>query len=364
MSHNLREDFAQAAKQSSRAMSSLNMVVADRLNADDQVLVALAKLAPKIVPEHESVVDAFAVDRWSRTLIMLREREASARLDATINEGLCKYHDLEESSLPQGTSRDHLEHEIKTLKEEIGSVAELVVSSHFRRSLTGLLKKSHVHSSISQHEWLEYSLATMEQMINQLEAMSSCATDLRGYNQALQDAKQVFASTLSTEPCSTTAPPLKPNPLVTPPRPAATRMTTRPMSTHMNLAEQVFRRFALTGRPAASKIHEASESNVAKLHEQHASSASSTVQVVAKTIEDQIRGRQGLVHQLYSLSPYATVHLSPGQVQDEARGLDLTVGELIAALSMAESGNSDMTRRGISRLKERSSTPNYAALGV
>ncbi|KAF2663219.1 hypothetical protein BT63DRAFT_129491 [Microthyrium microscopicum] len=354
--NSIEEEFSIATKQSAKAVSSLTSQISERLGADDQILAALSKLAPRTMPLSKEAVTVPTVDGWSRALASLREQDTKARIDTLINEAICDY--MEEPGAAnisdEDTNLEDLEAEVESLRSEIGSVMELVVGSDYRQPLVKAIRTNQKHSQSSQHEWLEYVLATLEHMVNQLEVISACSVDLRNHNSVLSEISSTFAELF--EPNATSGSEKSASPLskMQSARPGlASRADSKSASSNINLAEQVFRRFAIPGRVGAPALETATVASKARLHEQYASAATSTADVVNKAIDEQKKALQSALKQLYASTTYSSVQLLPEDVERDVQGLDDAINETVAALSSAENGNHDAVRRSIEKLKGR-----------
>lgn len=152
-------ELQESEKKTSQAMSYLLSYTADRLSSDDKILEAMSKLATRTMPAPGPGVDGKTVEQWIRTLISLREREAKARIDATLRTYLLEYaNGLATTDRVGDTNQDleEAEADLKSLYKEIGSVVEMAVTQEIRRPLLGLLRKSQEQSRNSQHDWLNY----------------------------------------------------------------------------------------------------------------------------------------------------------------------------------------------------------------
>jgi hypothetical protein len=350
----LEEDFNIAFKHSNRATYSLNSLTSERLGADDEVLAALSKLAPKTMSHSSEGTTIEKIEQWTRALSAMREQEANARIDTMINQNI-----LELVSTGQHTNgadeilqKEEIESELKSLRDEIGSVVDLVVGSEFHQPLSRLLRNSKGQSQNSQHEWLGYVLATMEHMIRQVDEMSLCASDIRSYNNALAEIHSAFSS-IADAPQGDKKMTQTSNNAPSVANDARRGVDSRSTASSTNLADQVFRRFGISGRMEGASLETACEIGISKLQAQYSSAANSTAEVVGKSLEEQRKELQLVLKQLYAFSEFSSVQLLPKDVEEAVQGLDDAIGETVVTLSSAESGNHDDVRRGIAKLRDR-----------
>jgi hypothetical protein len=305
------------------------------------------------MPESNEGATLEKIEQWTRALVVMREQEANARIDAMINQNVLELIQSGEhvNGTDEALEKEEIESELKTLRDEIGSVVELVVGSEFRQPLSRLLKTSRAQSQHSQLEWLGYVLATMEHMIRQVDEMSACASDIRSYNNTLTEIRLAFSSIVGTQ----SADEQSRDPSNGAPSVADARrdISARSNPPNTNLAEQIFRRFTITGRIESTVLQNASESGMSKLQAQYSSAANSTAEVVGKSLEEQRKELQLILKQLYAFSEFSTVQLLPQDVEVAIQGLDDAIGETVVTLSSAESGNHDDVRRGIAKLRDR-----------
>lgn len=352
----MTEDFDAAFKHSSRAVSSLTSLTTERLGADDEVLAALSKLAPKTMPESKEEASSEKIEKWTKALSVMREQEANTRIDAMINQNILELFQSGEhtsGAIDETLQKESIESELQSLRDEIGSVVELVVGSEFRQPLLRLYKSSKNQAQNSQHEWLGYVLATMEHMIRQLDEMAICASDIRSFNNTLTEIRTVFLDIVGGPAADDKSPQLQRSENKTSSLKSDTRRSgeSRVAASSTNLAEQIFRRFSIAGGVETRSLERASEADANKLQAQYSMAAISTAEVVGKSLEEQRKELQLVLNQLYAFSEFATVHLLPKDVEETVQGLDDAIGETAVVLASAESGKHEDVRRGIAKLR-------------
>jgi predicted transcriptional regulator len=357
--HTLKDKFSDVDKQTTRAMSSLNTLITERLRADDDVLQALSNLASKTAPSSQSgSVDPSTIDQWCQALIMLRESETNSHIDAALNNHIC---DIIESGGGSQQSRHvhdeaDLHAELRTLREEIPSVVELVVASSLRQPLLRLMRGTRHQAIVRQSEWLHYILDTFGHMINQLHLISSHATKLHAYSHALSEVRSALDALQNPNSSSTSS-------AVTPPttsyagpsRPMHARSDSRAGASaagNVSLAEQTCKRFAIS-RPSASALEAASASATAKMLEQYATATSTTQEVISKALDEQSRNLESALGELYAHSRYASVELLPRDLERDVKALDEAIAATVVGLEGAEKGKHENVKQVIAQIKEK-----------
>jgi hypothetical protein len=362
--HSLRENFGDIDKQSSRAMTSLNSVVTERLRADDDVLQALSNLTSKTIPAKQAgMVDSMTIEQWCHALTMLRESETNSKIDAAITNYICDTIESgdEETSNGQPSSIAELEAELRTLREEIPSVVELVVASELRQPLQRLMQSSRQQSITSQTEWLHYVLDTFTHMINQLNLMTNHATKLHAYTAAVAKVRSAFDS-LKTDDSSLTSPDPPASIVHQGPSRAAmhARSDSRTASSaaaaaaanNGTLAEQTCKRFAIP-RPTTEAFKNASDAAITKIQEQYTTAAALTAELVAKAMDEQQQNVQGVMGQLYGHSRFAAVELLPREVEVGVETLDGAIAVTARGLENAEMGRHEDVKQVIAQVRDK-----------
>lgn len=154
------EQLQQTYDRSTRAADLLVSVTSERLERHDQVLDALAKLASKVRESHGGAgVNVNTIDQWCHALATLREQTVKLHIDTvTLNE---LYTDSSTTLADEGNKEsafeiEELRAEIKSLRDEILSVAKMVVANDLREPILKGLQKSTACSRQGRSEWFEY----------------------------------------------------------------------------------------------------------------------------------------------------------------------------------------------------------------
>jgi len=154
------EQLQQTHERSTRAADLLVSTSSERLERHDQVLDALAKLASKVRESHGSAnVNIGTINQWCHTLATLREQAVKAHIDTITLNKLCVDSDAalaDEKSEEAVSEMEELQAEIKSLHDEILSVAKMVVASDLREPILKSLQKSTASSRQGRSEWFEY----------------------------------------------------------------------------------------------------------------------------------------------------------------------------------------------------------------
>lgn len=120
------------------------------------MLDALAKLASKVRESHGSAsVNTNTIDQWCHALATLREQTIKVHIDTVMLNEL--YADSGTALTDEGNKEiEELRAEVKSLHEEILSVAKMVVANGLREPILDGLQKSTASSRQGRSEWFEY----------------------------------------------------------------------------------------------------------------------------------------------------------------------------------------------------------------
>lgn len=154
--HSTLEQLKDAEQESSQAISRLKSVATERLAADDQVLEALSNLAPQALRPKTDAVEISTAENWCQTLASLREQEAKARVEAVYHNHLVQ--DAQNGADSSATEDDleELQTELQTLRDEIGSIVQMVIGHDIRDPLLRHMQSCESHARQSRGEWSEY----------------------------------------------------------------------------------------------------------------------------------------------------------------------------------------------------------------
>jgi hypothetical protein len=366
MNHAIQESISDGDRQSGRAVSQVQSQVQERLTADDAVLEALAKLAPKTIPGASSpLVSEDSVNRWSSTLVSLRAAETRARIDASYHDAV---QDLAQSSSrrkPNGTHapplrKAEVEAELATLRDEIRSVIELVVASEFKTPLGRAMKSARYYRQTNQLEWLHYVLTTLEHLAQQVELMNNHAGTLRSYNQALAEIRSAYAAVnappaaaaAAGQTAETRTPVSATNPMF---RPRHERTNTNTSSPTVNLIPQVLQRFGIPPSHFSpiTALSAVSSQATQRLIAQHGIAGKTTAELLSRSQDERSRDLQALLGSLQANSNFASIRLSDRSLTTKIDKLDRDIAELANAMSSADKGDGEQLRKVTEALREK-----------
>ena len=124
------------------------------------MLDALAKLASKVRESHGNAsINISTINQWCNTLATLREQAVKAHIEAVTLNKLCVDSSeslADERSEEAVSEMEELQAEIKSLHDEILSVAKMAVESDLREPILKGLQKSTASSRQGRSEWFEY----------------------------------------------------------------------------------------------------------------------------------------------------------------------------------------------------------------
>ena len=220
--------------------------------------------------------------------------------------------------------KDELQAELKTLREEIASVAEMVVGHELRQPLLKYMRASTVQAREAQKGWVGYVVSTMQHTIQQLDILLDHATELHSYYLALYQIQSAYdesmAKTSSTEQFSAATP-------ATPSTPNAGNMS----RFKDRSVDQALRRFNIAPgkdqRTTISAMLSAVAASRAKLQDQHESAEMLDLEALAKSFDDRDRDLQALLKKLYANSDFGTIRLSDNNLDAQIQDLDEKIAD-------------------------------------
>lgn len=287
---------------------------------------------------------------------MLQESETNSRIDTTINDYICSKMESSEK-MTNGTTHDYastiqsLESEIQTLREEIPSVIELVISSAHRRPLSALMKNSQQQALTNQTQWVHYILDTFQHMINQLNLLSTETSKLHSYNSSISQIREAFQS-VKLDASSTSAgaqvPAVSGFTRPTMHSRSSSRATAAIGTT--SLADQTLKRFAIP-KPTPEALATASEDSIKKMLEQYVTATSSTQELIGKSLDEQGRNMQGTLGQIYAHSQFSSVRLLDREMEREVDALDGDIARTVVGLESAEKGRVESVKEVVEQVR-------------
>ncbi|KAF2403412.1 hypothetical protein EJ06DRAFT_579457 [Trichodelitschia bisporula] len=343
MRSSTEELLVEAEKQTQRSIAQLSSVSNERMSADNQVLDAISKLAPKALAADSDQLTPETVEKMCQALVELREQEAKARMDATLQVLLSEYASktAEDADKDEGAAeRDELQTEFNTLREEIGSVVRMVVGHELREPLIDIIRRSADQAAASRRNWFDYITSTFEHMVGQLESTNAQATELLEYDSALREIRTAFKTTATEIPLV----PGKPGADSAPNTPLR-GLSLKPKARDEKLAggtvHQVLRRFDV-GSGAGYDVEEAkaelakvATEAISKLQAQYASAEAVTLEAISNSLEENKRHLDAILARIYSNSKYGTIRLTDQGLESELQELDQSVAQLAEALEKA-----------------------------
>jgi hypothetical protein len=323
-------------------VEQLAQTTTDRLSSHDQVLTAVSKLAPKTHVAVQHSVSPQTIDKWCRHLVALRAQETKSRIDAIFLNEVLEHSDVLQNGHDAETTaeRDELQAELKSLQDEIASVAEVVVAHEMRQPLLRYMRASTFQAKEDQKDWVGYIVSTMQHMIRQLDVLHEHGMELHAYDSALRAIQDAFHEALikASEPNKHEG--------QTRTRKASTPVTPTASGSRRpdRAVDQALRRFNITTSSSAptlsTALSAAVSSSCAKLQDQYDSAETLDLEALGKSLGARDRDLQAIINKLYANSEFATIRLSEKRLDDMLQSLD----EKIAAQASVY-GRVDSERR-------------------
>jgi hypothetical protein len=373
--HSTKEQLTDAEQHSSHAISNLNSIATERLASDDKVLEALAALASQTLRPKEAGVDSNTIESWCQTLASLREQEAKARVDTVFNNQLVRDAQNEQSSATKD-DMDELEGELQTLREEIGSMVQIVIGSQIRDPLLRNLQSVESHARQSRMGWSEYVsfpnvpyfhfayiltikkvTSTLEHLIAQLETISDQTVDLRSYTSVIQEFRPLIAAAEHEAVAPEDAPP---EAVFSPTSSSSSRTKfLESRSATVSAIPQVLRRLdpeaVRTGDrlKILESLETATTEGTAKLRTQYAVAEDATLDNLEKSLGEKQRDLQAITQNIYANSEQNDVRLSNKDLDASLEHLHKDVDEIASALERASMNQKEQLAARSSALKAK-----------
>lgn len=326
------EQLQQFQDQSNRAVDALLSTTTERLERHDQVLEALAKLAPKFQPNQETgQYDAKTIDQWCHALAVLREKAIKAHIDTVMLRELVNH----STSMSNGESnalldgdREELQAELKSLHDEILSVAKMVVGNDFREPILRSLQTSTDFATQKQAEWLEYVLLTQEHLIAHLQFFYEQCLQLRSYSFAVDEIVTCFNASIRGD-LKEKVPNRDAMSPTTPRSDSASKLKSPTERSSTSGIELALRRFNIgsDARDGLQTFTEASTQIRNKLLLQYASSIQSDLKFLAQASAVRDRELQSVLSKLYASSSYGSVRLTDKSLDSRLQELDEKIAD-------------------------------------
>lgn len=354
------EQLRQFQDQSNRAVDALVSTTSERLERHDQVLEALAKLAPKLQSNQETVqYDAKTIDQWCHALAFLREKAVKARIDTVMLRELVEH----STSMSNGERHSHsdedreeLQAELKSLHDEILSVAKMVIGNDFRDAILRGLQTSTNFATQKQAEWLEYVLLTQEHLIAHLQFFYEQCLQLHGYSSAVNDMASCFNAAVRGDSNGKALPNRDTMSPTTPKSDSASKLKSPIEKSSITGIEQALRRFNIgsDARDGPQTFAEAGAQTRSKLLTQYASSVQSDIKFLAQASAVRDRELQLVLSKLYASSSYGGVRLTDKSLDARLQELDEKIADTANDYAKVDSARKhDQLPAVLSKLQKR-----------
>jgi len=344
LSASVKDQFLVSQKQATHALQSLISYASDRLSLDDRKLEAMFNLSGKIEPAHSQGTGQKAIEQWCQALIRFRTSEIKTRVETIYQTKLA---DVQQNTTADGESdpqieKDALEAELQTLRDEISSVAEMVVDHDLRSPISTSVQNSERSKDQSRHEWLAYIHSSLNFMCTRLRTLSSHTQDLDAFQLSLQSMVAVLTQEIPQDPSkpkvptsedlkkrrrsgmlfSANVPVLNPSAALSESTEAERALRYLDVASRKMSNEQL--RESLRMLPLEKEL---------KLHNQYAATELSSVNALQKSLGQTSADLLDILGALYSSTDYATVQLSDATLHRRLADLDSVVEETSSAIS-------------------------------
>ncbi|KAF2763117.1 hypothetical protein EJ05DRAFT_472054 [Pseudovirgaria hyperparasitica] len=303
----------------------------EQLNSDDRTMARLSKVIQILETNSNERQDLAQIDRWCQSLARLREAEVKARIDVTFTSNAAKPKRTESLNVSQEEALSEqraLQDELKTLRSEVASVAEMVVNYEIQEPIVKH-SQSLVTSKIdTQQSWLQYISSSLEFMCNRLEQSSLHMNHLMAYNKAVAHFEKTLAleKPVPEQPITkshrrSSSFPLTPNFL--PKQAAQVPNAIARMLQNLDISLTVGH-----GVDVRTAMSQATSERQDRLEDYHESVQSNLAQIIGETMDSANGEMTRLLASAYSNSRYKTVHLENPVQNARLQKLERGMGEI------------------------------------
>lgn len=276
--------------------------------------------------------EAKTIDQWCHALAVMREKSVKARIDAVMLQEFLNYPlstSSNESSTNLDETRDELQTELKSLHDEISSVAKMVVSSDFREQIVRSLQNSTHAAMQKQAEWLEYVLLTQEHMIAHLQFFYEQSLQLEGHSSAVDEIANCFKDVTGGDLVDKAVPGRDAMSPTTPKSDSTSRLRSPTERSSTTVVEQALRRFniGVYARQGPQSFAEANSQTRSKLLSQYSSSVEADLKFLSQASSLRDRELQSVLNKLYASSNYGSVRLTDKTLDGNLQDLDEQIAD-------------------------------------
>ncbi|KAK3068409.1 hypothetical protein LTS18_000676, partial [Coniosporium uncinatum] len=158
LSASVKDQLLMSQKQTTNALQSLTAYATDRLALDNRKLEAMSDLSSKIDPISDHRTDQKVIEQWCQALIAFRALEMKTRVETIYHTKLAESQNgaVHDGDAEPHAEKEALEAELQSLRDEIASVAEMVVDHDLRLPILTSVQNSERSREQSRQAWLAY----------------------------------------------------------------------------------------------------------------------------------------------------------------------------------------------------------------
>ncbi|KAK3068403.1 hypothetical protein LTS18_000677, partial [Coniosporium uncinatum] len=158
LSASVKDQLLMSQKQTTNALQSLTAYASDRLSLDNRKLEAMSDLSSKIDPISAHRTDQKVIKQWCQALITFRALEIKTRVETIYHTKLAESQNgaVRDGDAEPHAEKEALEAELQSLRDEIASVAEMVVDHDLRLPIFTSVQNSERSREQWRQAWLAY----------------------------------------------------------------------------------------------------------------------------------------------------------------------------------------------------------------
>ncbi|KAF2098791.1 hypothetical protein NA57DRAFT_76030 [Rhizodiscina lignyota] len=358
----INEDVSTTSDMVTSTVRSLATYASERLSSDDQTLEAISKLDLQN-SQGPQMTDTKIIEQWCRSLVSFRTAEVKARIESIYNSAVTEASEgAVDTSLDSNSQqeKDALQSELQTLREEIASVAEMVVENELRKPVVTFIERSASERVRAQREWLDYVLSSFRYIIGRLDCLEACASDLNVFHSALREINEALESSQSENISDAVATP-------------TTSHKTRHTSAYSEVIragrkgsatlddDDILRLLRNLDIDIPSKTNSTAHAIVAnslasrstRLQTQFTAAELSTLQTLGEYLEHQDANAQSALSTLYANTAYWTKSLSNPLLGAEIASLEAAMNGVGTSISKIEGNQGDVEPVGLKIMRRK-----------
>lgn len=357
----INEDASSTKNAVNSAIRSLATYASERLASDDQTLDTISKfdLQTSYAPPK---TDTKAIENWCQQLVSFRTSQTKARMEVIYRSALAEAAEGNVDTMPETEllqEKEALESELHTLREEIASVAGMVIENELRKPIVTAMERSESERVRSRREWLDYISFSFGYIIARLDSLELCASELTAFRAALNEIERAFEQNRRGDDPENIASSRAKEKHVNTGRTDAPRLVRKGSApVEEDELPRLLRTLDLelprnTNQTPDSYIASKLASRSARLQAQLSAAELSTLQTLGEYLQFQDSNVQAALNALYANTPYGSKCLSNPLLGAEVEHLESVISDAGSSISAVEGRQGEAELVGLRNIRTK-----------